>query len=126
MPYKDHAAFLKQQKRYYSSPSGRAKHLYGGAKRRKPEDFDITPEWILERLLKGTCEVSGIPFVMDGVGQHALSPSIDRIDSSKGYTKENSRVVVWLFNVAKGQGDDATAVRDIKALSKALCTPKKK
>jgi len=126
MPYKDRDDRLKYFRSYYARPEKRAKALIREARRRRPDGLEITEEWALERLLKGTCEVSGIPFVLDGVGQNALSPSIDRIDSSIGYTRQNSRLVVWLFNVAKGQGNDATAVRDIKKLAKALCTPKKK
>ncbi len=33
-----------------------------------------------------------------------FSPSIDRIDSSKGYTPDNCQFVLWAINVFKGDG----------------------
>lgn len=46
----------------------------------------------------GVCELTGIPFNLDG-GKTWDSPSIDRIDSSKGYTLSNVRVVLYCVNV---------------------------
>lgn len=46
-----------------------------------------------------SCAVTGIPFVYDVPG-HPLMPSLDRIDSSKGYTADNVRLVCWAVNCA--------------------------
>ncbi len=46
----------------------------------------------------GECQMTGIPFNLDG-GRTWDSPSLDRIDNSKGYTPENTRVVLYAVNV---------------------------
>lgn len=46
----------------------------------------------------GVCELTRIPFNLDG-GKTWDSPSLDRIDSSKGYTPDNVRVVLYCLNV---------------------------
>ena len=81
----------------------------------KGREFSLTPEWVEQRLLAGACEVTGIPFVL-GVFRHAFLPSIDRIDSSKGYTPENCRVVLWMINAAKNdlaEDDFLSALRQV-------------
>ncbi|MGR0183198.1 hypothetical protein [Azospirillum aestuarii] len=46
----------------------------------------------------GECQMTGIPFNLDD-GRTWDSPSLDRIDCSKGYTPENTRVVLYCINV---------------------------
>lgn len=84
----------------------------------------IDTPWVLERILRGVCEVTGLPLKLDypysqrGFGtQGAFSPSIDRRDPAKGYTKENAQVVVWIYNAAKSNGTHADVVR----LAEAIC-----
>jgi len=48
------------------------------------------------------------------------SPSIDRKDSSKGYTDDNVRVVLSAVNSALGQYDDKTILPILKAMVKAI------
>ena len=58
------------------------------------------------------CEVTGIPFSYDRVGPSSRSRSpwgmsLDRIDSSKGYTVENCRLVCTAVNLAMNEwGED--------------------
>lgn len=47
---------------------------------------------------RGECQMTGIPFNLDG-GRTWDSPSLDRIDNSQGYTPENTRVVLYALNV---------------------------
>lgn len=91
-------------------------------------EFDLTHEWIAQRLEVGICEVSGIRFELSkpaGLRFHAWAPSIDRVDSSKGYTQSNCRAVVWIYNMAKSEwGDDvvetlALAISSRLALTRA-------
>ncbi len=67
-------------------------------------EFTLTHEWIEGKLQGGVCEATGLPFSFE-IGQakqhNPWSPSIDRIDSSKGYTLDNCQLVVWAYNVAK-------------------------
>lgn len=69
--------------------------------------FDLTKAWIEERLARGICEVSGVPFTARGE-KGPCAPSIDRRDSSKGYTQSNCRVIVWALNAAFNEwGEEA-------------------
>ena len=49
----------------------------------------------------GRCEVTGLKLHTSWEGKrHPMAPSIDRIDSSKGYVRGNCRVVCYAVNVA--------------------------
>jgi hypothetical protein len=68
--------------------------------------FDLTVDWIRERLESGVCEVTGLKFDFTDEkrgGRHIspYAPSIDRIDGPNGYVQGNCRIVVWMYNVAK-------------------------
>lgn len=55
-------------------------------------------------MIPAVCPVLGVPFVLDR-GQHPHLPSVDRLIPSKGYTKENVRVICMRANAIK---NDAT------------------
>lgn len=77
---------------------------------RRQFECELTIDWILDRIKDGVCERTGIPFhciLAKGEGKHPYSPSIDRIDSSKGYTLENSQVVVMIYNYLKNDFSQA-------------------
>jgi hypothetical protein len=71
-----------------------------------PFEFTLTLEWVEEHLASGVCEVSGHPLGKLS-SRDPWAPSIDRIDSGKGYTPENCQVVCWIYNRAKGADSDA-------------------
>jgi hypothetical protein len=90
---------------YKSSISGKSTRLYSSCKRRvklSGGNLTITKEWIEERLVKGICEVTHLPFNFSGRGEFTrqpYAPSIDRKDpKNPNYTLENSRVVLWAVN----------------------------
>lgn len=68
---------------------------------KKNLSFDLTIEWLQERYT-GYCELTGIKFQQATKGKSPISPSIDRIDSSKGYTKDNIRIIIWALNASLG------------------------
>jgi hypothetical protein len=111
----------KVSQRIFDNPT-RARYLVTAARNRKRKGkFELTTAWALCRIEKGQCEATGIPFVLDCVGS-PWSPSIDRIDNTKGYTRRNCRLVVWLYNAAKNKHDDA----DVLLLAEALCIREKR
>ena len=66
--------------------------------------FELDREWLSEKLIKGTCELTGVKLERSlPTGRykaHPFSPSIDKKDPSLGYTKENSRLVCFAINRA--------------------------
>jgi len=86
---------------YFSDLNSKFSKLKKRAKR-KDIDFNLDKEWIDSKLKKGVCEVTNIKF--DFSKKPFLNPyypSIDRVDSSKGYTKDNCKMVCHMFNNAK-------------------------
>lgn len=81
-------------------------------------DFSLTWEWLRDRLDAGVCEATGLPLVLSAMkGKTPWQPSVDRIDNERGYTEDNCRVVVLMFNLAKLSWDDADVVHMAKALA---------
>lgn len=77
--------------------------------------FDLTREWCIERWT-GKCELSGIPFVFGSQTRFSFSPSIDRVDSAKGYTQDNCRFILYAINSFKGVGTDEQMLEIAKSL----------
>lgn len=89
---------------------GRAKSLIKNARKRGAKygrDFTITIDDIIPALCAGICQATGRAFDMgpppEGRRSNPFAPSIDRIDNNVGYIKENIQVVVWAYNLAKGE-----------------------
>jgi len=49
----------------------------------------------------GKCPVFGFDLQFNNAGFRETSPSLDRIDSNKGYTKDNVQVISWKANRLK-------------------------
>ena len=66
--------------------------------KRHGREFSLTEEIVMDILKKQNykCAISGLTFYNDKV-------SIDRIDSTKGYTKENTQVVRHNINIMKNK-----------------------
>lgn len=71
-------------------------------------------EWCWDRLdtLHFKCEVTGKAFTWGS--KEPTSLSIDRIDPTKGYTKDNVRFVCWWINAAMGTWGEDTIRELIK------------
>lgn len=78
-------------------------------------EFDLTREWAIARWT-GRCEMTGLPFVVSELKNNAFSPSIDRIDNTKGYTQDNCRFVLWAINRFKMSDTDDDIYRIAEAL----------
>lgn len=87
---------------------------------RTSRDFDLTHEWIAARLASGLCEVTDVPLELAKPPEsrfHPWAPSVDRMDSKKGYTQDNCRVVCWIYNMAKSEWTDDVVLTFAKALA---------
>lgn len=105
----------KEQFNAYRKKYGRANRGYilvSTAKKRSLKrghafDLDQYKKEIQERIDAGFCELSGIPFDLLS-GRTFASPSIDRIEPSKGYVYSNIRIVCNLMNMALGDWGEET------------------
>lgn len=94
---------------HYQSIKGRALSLFNSAKNRAKkfdEKMDVDLDFILEKLNFGVCEVTGIHFDFGepiNTMKNPYAPSIDRRNSNVGYTKENTQIVIWQYNLMKGE-----------------------
>ncbi|MBM31548.1 MAG: hypothetical protein CL764_01690 [Chloroflexi bacterium] len=106
-------------------PESVAERMLTNAKqraKRKGSYVSISKEWILERIIKGKCEVTGLDFTLGGgygsgrSSFNSFNPSLDRIDPNRGYSPENSRVVVNVYNTTKHRWNDQDVLVYCKAL----------
>jgi hypothetical protein len=116
----------KKFEKYYLSTKGRAAHMLNNARRRAKEKdvvFDLTTDWLLEKLDKGICEVTGLPMTVNinggkGHKNNPFSPSIDRINQKGNYVEENCRITIWIYNRARGAFPDDSFDLMIESLMK--------
>lgn len=82
----------------------RAKHAWFSTRKSAKNlgvEFDLTVEWFQEKLNRGVCEMSGLPFDMETTKHRSPNcPSIDRRDPKGSYTKANCRLILWFINRA--------------------------
>jgi hypothetical protein len=101
----------KQKSRLDPRPS-----LFHEAKKRAKKrglEFNISIEDV---IIPPTCPVLGIPLYKGEGKQIDNSPTIDRIDNSKGYTKDNIKVISYRANSLKNNG----GIREFELLIKYL------
>ncbi len=96
-----HAKFLNKNPFYSLLTSAKVR-----AKKKRLK-FDLTIEWARARWT-GRCEMTNLPFAATNrqrgggkKGGTAFSPSIDRIDNTRGYTQDNCWFVLLAINAAK-------------------------
>lgn len=98
--------------------------LYTKHKRRATKTgikWGLTKKDIAHLLARaeGKCEVTGLAFnneVVKAFSRRPYAPSIDRIDSSKGYAPANCRLVCVVTNLAMNEWGDKV----ITAMAKAM------
>ena len=102
----------KYRKKYLESLEGRVATLYNAAKQRsnqKGTEFEISKARIWIALKIGVCERTGIPFdftLPNDTNFNPFTPSIDKINSKKGYTNDNIQIVCTVYNLGKGEMSD--------------------
>ena len=94
----------------------RAAYLIAECRRRSQKkgfafDLDAYVPQMQERISKGTCEVSGIALALEAApGRAYNTPSLDRIDPSKGYVYGNVRIVAFAVNAMLGDWGEEVAM----------------
>lgn len=84
--------------------------------------YSLDAPWLQKKLKRGVCEITGLRFEASVIrgksGEHSgfFAPSLDRINSNLGYTKRNTRLVIWGYNRAKGDNTD----REVQMLAYAV------
>ena len=99
---------------YYNTEIGRAKSMMKTIKKRMGkwgilDSLDFEESYLIDLMKTGFCVETGIEFIYEKQERfkcHPFSPSVDRIDSTKGYTKDNIRMVIWQYNLMKGEMTD--------------------
>lgn len=105
--------FIKRRREYGTTVNGRIYALVGSARNRaknKKIPFSISREWVMDKWTQqdGKCLMTGIKFSLERSKTHTriyhpFAPSLDRIDCRKGYTMENTRLVIVAINLALNQ-----------------------
>ena len=111
----------KARQRLVDSLERRAYVIWKRAKDRAKNKglmFELTKGFVAMQLGLGYCSATNLKFDLsfDETKLNPLSPSLDRIDPTLGYTVQNTRVVCWIFNRAKGDGSD----EDVQMLVEAF------
>lgn len=68
-------------------------------------EFNLDEAWV-ESTWTGRCALTGVEFSSPKKKTDNYSPSLDRIDPSKGYTKDNCRFIIWALNRFKCTSQD--------------------
>lgn len=74
--------------------------LQGAKQRAKLKSFDFNLE-LNDIIIPEVCPVLGIKLIASNQTKSDNSPSLDRIDNSKGYVKGNVKVISWRANHIK-------------------------
>lgn len=89
--------------------------------KKKNGKVTITKQWILDRLLAGKSELSGLPFDFKRTKKSLYAPSLDRINSSdRDYKESNCRLILWGENQALNSADDEEILPILEAMAKAI------
>ena len=84
--------------------------------RRRGLPYGLSVEWVKSRLADGFCEVTGLKFETGAGLNDPMCPTVDRIVPALGYVDSNCRMVVWIFNRARGPWADADVLKMAEAV----------
>ena len=90
-------------------------------------EFNLDLQFLEELVSSKACMVTAIPYNLGGRGGSKVfpfMPAIDRIDPSKGYTKDNCRLVCNIVNTAKLDWPDSILGDTYKMIKMLSTAPK--
>lgn len=91
-------------------------YLYTSARsraRKRGEEFSIEPSDI---IIPTNCPILGIPLEYHRGGKQDNSYSLDRIDSTKGYIKDN----IWVISLRANRIKNDATVNELRLISDAV------
>lgn len=68
-------------------------------------DHDLTTDFLIT-IAPDVCPIFKQPLTYGGGKKNKFPPSLDRADSSKGYTRDNVQIVSFLANLMKSDAND--------------------
>lgn len=84
------------------------------------ESVDFTKEEVVDIITHGKCAITGYPFRLGTTGsnkcKNPFNPSPDRIDNTKGYSKDNVQWVVFIYNTMRNSFDDVDVANFVEHL----------
>jgi hypothetical protein len=107
--------YLSRRKNWSASEYGRLYDIFSAARTRakkKKIEFDLTMDFVIKMFSNqgSLCALTGLKlntgFKQKGNNWNPYCPSIDKIDSEKGYTKDNIRIVSVIANLSLNQFGD--------------------
>lgn len=120
--------YNENQQKVRMTKEGAIAQILSSAKSRSKQkglEIDITAEFLLELLEKTNmiCQVSGQQMSFGNKSykdRNMTKVSLDRIDSHKGYTKDNVQLVCWAVNLMKNSMDEEEFKFWINTIHKAI------
>ena len=110
--------WIQYSRKYRSTYEGQIKNIFNGLKSRagsKGLEFDLK---ITDLVWPAQCPVLDIP-ILFGQGHNSHnSPSVDRFDNEKGYTKENIKLISYRANTLKSDASKEEIEKILIYLSK--------
>lgn len=108
----------KYRARVAGSPSYVLSFALYRALKRRPTENPVTHTQLMEMFLQqeGKCAVSGLTMTWMRGKIHLTSISIDRIDSKRGYSADNVRLICHAINRLRGDHTDAEMLEVARAI----------
>ena len=90
--------------------------------KRKNNTHNLTIDDVNEMFenQKGICYWFGVPLIPSNKTKHPQQPSLDRLDRTKGYTKDNVVLCCYSANIGRNENDVDTWVKFIEVLKQNL------